>query len=1441
MLKYIFHLSDLHIRNGDINYSRFQEYKDVFTNTISSLNFNIKNKNLNYNEFIIIITGDIFHNKNNIGNYGLLLYKNFITDLTNIGKVIILHGNHDKLQSDINQPSLVFSTTFQIDNLIILNETKSFIIDDIGFSYVSVDDTLDFNSNSGRLSNLPSFPIINGDVKFKIALFHGTFTKSKLYNGDTIHDDNNPYPLEWVKDFDYVLLGDIHKRQVAIYNQKTYYGYSGSLIQQNFGEDIIDHGYLIWDLFNHKINDINVFNNIGYINIKQNDDGQILIRINGKYDTPLDDLINTNINIFPKILEIKTFSSFNFDILHNLLTKYHIKYSIISRNTDKLSITNDFNDINNNLNYDNVANDTYILSYFNNLLSSDKYTTLSNILNNKDTLLFNIDNYPDDLKDECSKKNKEIYTSIASCNKSLELTTKNNLFIIKYLEWEGLLCYQNKNCINFNDLDSKTFMVKGKNGTGKSAIYDILLLAIWGDNTKMKIKGNTSLSAGMINKYRDKGRTSIDIELNGKLYRIEREFKKKSNTLHNYHSYIYEFINPKDVKLIKKESACNEEIKKLFGTIDDFLTTSMITQNVDNDIIKLDSKKCLELIDKSYNIDYIYNLYNMFKITINKYRDLYKTIETKKQVYQKLVSSNIINDIDIDIINDKNKQLTILNDEKNILLDKFNSITIDIRNPKYITILNTDYDTLIKSIIDIYGSFNDDDMIIKKNRYFELKNILKDIDDLSKLNSLYTDTNKNFIHINKPCDISVLHNEELQLKQYLNTDYSNYHCDDISIIENDLIKLKDIKKNLEFKNTHLISSKPLAVDNPNISINICNDNILKYFNSIDEFNNFINDNKPINLTINYDFPIIHYDTYTKLINDKLNFENSINNYSKELLKLDNDFKTCFDKQQSIITVNKPADTITKNISISTISKELTKYNIDKITTNITTFNDKLTYYNNIKNTIDELELSLDNYNNELKLLLDNDDYKFNPKCKICCSRPWVNRINELKIIINTLNNDIKTNKNLFSLSIYNTLLKNIDSNNNKLIQFNLLTSWFNYLKYKEEYDTISEQINSIIANKNSINNDILSTKNSLNDLIININNFNIFSYDLFNTINNIHLFDKFTIWNNNYNDNCSSINKIDTDINDLLFKLDYNKNIKPRIDKYNSLKKLYDEWSEYDMHLNIIRTRELFDLKNIIDDYDKYIDYINCNNLKPLIIEKNNLNDIIKTKDKDIKDINDYLIKFNTLNSYNIENKNSYSKLFDISNELNIIIDTIDTIIINFQSFRIDLYKNHILNNLVSNANSIIKKLCHTDTKPFKLDYMLNVSKDIIHINWLISNDVNDTSNNLISISQSSGFQHFTISTALRMCLFLNSNSTYCNQLFIDEGFVSFDKFNLSIVPSFLKNLLSYFNSVIIVSHIDLIQDNIDDHVSIINSNNISSIKYGDFINITKTRTRILS
>jgi DNA repair exonuclease SbcCD ATPase subunit len=292
----------------------------------------------------------------------------------------------------------------------------------------------------------------------------------------------------------------------------------------------------------------------------------------------------------------------------------------------------------------------------------------------------------------------------------------------------------------------------------------------------------------------------------------------------------------------------------------------------------------------------------------------------------------------------------------------------------------------------------------------------------------------------------------------------------------------------------------------------------------------------------------------------------------------------------------------------------------------------------------------------------------------------------------------------------------------------------------------------------------------------------------------------------------------------------FNEIIKPRIAKYRELKRCYDDWVSYERNKKIIDGHHYCRLNKIIEVNNLYKEYQNNEMLKPLIKQKIELHAFIEKKDRVIKKLNDDLVKYTTINAYNNDNKSNYSSLLVVESDINNIIEVLDTILINFQSFRKELYDNLILNKLVEKANKIIKTLCHTNTKPFKLNYNAEISNDTVHINWLIHN-VNISSEcdkQYISVSQASGFQRFAISLALRMSLYFNNYDILCGQLFIDEGFINFDKNNLSIVPTFLKSLLQYFNTIVILSHIDVIQDSVAETAEICfnNISGVSSIVY---------------
>ena len=98
-MQFIYHISDIHIRNQD----RHEEYRQVFKN----LRNEIKKDT---NEKIIVITGDIFHEKCNLSPESIILFKEFITRLNKLGTIIIIDGNHDVNINNDKRKSGIFAS-----------------------------------------------------------------------------------------------------------------------------------------------------------------------------------------------------------------------------------------------------------------------------------------------------------------------------------------------------------------------------------------------------------------------------------------------------------------------------------------------------------------------------------------------------------------------------------------------------------------------------------------------------------------------------------------------------------------------------------------------------------------------------------------------------------------------------------------------------------------------------------------------------------------------------------------------------------------------------------------------------------------------------------------------------------------------------------------------------------------------------------------------------------------------------------------------------------------------------------------------------------------------------------------------------------------------------------------------------------------------------------
>ena len=77
-----------------------------------------------------------------------------------------------------------------------------------------------------------------------IGLFHGPICGSSLSNGTKMETGISTDIFDGC---DFVMAGDIHKRQMIKYKD-TRIVYPGSLIQQNTGETITEHGFAVWNI-----------------------------------------------------------------------------------------------------------------------------------------------------------------------------------------------------------------------------------------------------------------------------------------------------------------------------------------------------------------------------------------------------------------------------------------------------------------------------------------------------------------------------------------------------------------------------------------------------------------------------------------------------------------------------------------------------------------------------------------------------------------------------------------------------------------------------------------------------------------------------------------------------------------------------------------------------------------------------------------------------------------------------------------------------------------------------------------------------------------------------------------------------------------------------------------------------------------------------------------
>ena len=265
MYKKIYHLSDIHIPL----FKNINKHKIVLNLIIEDIEK--KHKEYNYEDGVIVIVGDLVHQKITISNEQILVLSWFLRRLEKICKVIIVAGNHDLLENNKERMDSITPVIEMLDlkNLIYLDkelEYKSgcFIDKNITWCLYSIFDEYkrpDIEKEKER-----------GDKNKLVGLIHAPLVGSQTDLGFKMSGGEM---VEIFYNLDYVLAGDIHLGQELKY-KNTKIVYPSSPLQLSFGENISNHGYVIWDVNSGEYEKINIENDYGYYKFKINSEDDIL-------------------------------------------------------------------------------------------------------------------------------------------------------------------------------------------------------------------------------------------------------------------------------------------------------------------------------------------------------------------------------------------------------------------------------------------------------------------------------------------------------------------------------------------------------------------------------------------------------------------------------------------------------------------------------------------------------------------------------------------------------------------------------------------------------------------------------------------------------------------------------------------------------------------------------------------------------------------------------------------------------------------------------------------------------------------------------------------------------------------------------------------------------------------------------------------------------------
>ena len=513
-LQHIVHIADVHIRL----FHRREEYEQAFR----TLYADIRSKQLE--DFVIVLAGDIVHAKTDMSPELVDVTSRFLKHIADIAPTILIAGNHDCNLANTNRLDALTPIVSNLDHpdLYYIKDSALVEVADTTFAICSIFDEVDYWPTADKID----------DTYTKVALYHGPVHGALTDANFTI--TNRHVHVDTFNGFDMVLLGDIHKHQV-LKEDAPIVAYASSLIQQNHGETLDNHGWCLWDVPSRSFTFEELENDYGYVTLEV---------YNGHITYPPRMPKNARVRLFTADLDQTQ--------VKKLITSLRNNHNIIELSVNKSRFAKTIN------RNQTVQHDT---------LDLQNPSTQLSLIN--DWLTRNYPGLDVDVLIAIETINKDMNSKIVHDDQSRNIHWRPLKFT-----FSNMFSYGEDNEIDFTDMQG-IYGIFAANASGKSSIMDALMFCLY-DKTPRAFKGDH-----IINNRKDNFECELTFEINNEVFGIKRIGSRKKNGDVKV-DVSFRKIQPNgDVLNLNGEDRrdTNANIRNYVGSYEDFVMTALSSQN----------------------------------------------------------------------------------------------------------------------------------------------------------------------------------------------------------------------------------------------------------------------------------------------------------------------------------------------------------------------------------------------------------------------------------------------------------------------------------------------------------------------------------------------------------------------------------------------------------------------------------------------------------------------------------------------------------------------------------------------------------------------------------------------------------------------------------------------------------------------------------------------